>query len=74
MSPRRDALLQDLGLAVSKRREALELTQQELVRRCGMHRVQLANIERGARNLTIRTASKLARGLRTTLSDLFKGI
>jgi transcriptional regulator with XRE-family HTH domain len=40
-------------------------------RRCVLHKTYLCSIERGERNVTIQSADKLARALKTTLADLF---
>jgi CheY-like chemotaxis protein/DNA-binding XRE family transcriptional regulator len=49
----------------------LGITQEELAWRAGIHRTYLADIERGKRNVTLRTASNLSRTLQITIGHLF---
>lgn len=46
-------------------------TQEELAEKAGLHRAYFWDIENG-RNISIKTAYKIARALGTSLSDLFK--
>lgn len=59
-----------LGLVVSICRQHLGITQEELAGRSSMHRTYIADIERGARNVTLRTLANLARALEVTLENL----
>jgi CheY-like chemotaxis protein len=47
------------------------VTQEELAWRAGIHRTYLADIERGKRNVTLRTAANLSRTLQITIGHLF---
>jgi transcriptional regulator with XRE-family HTH domain len=62
-----------LGAVVRKCRTEMGLTQEELASRADLHRTYLADIERGARNVTLRILAKLAKTLHITLADLFLG-
>src|SRR5580658_2721829 len=69
---RADADLQTrLGAVVRACRHRLGITQEELAWRADIHRTYLADIERGKRNVTLRTAANLARTLQITIGHLF---
>jgi transcriptional regulator with XRE-family HTH domain len=42
------------------RREVMEISQSDLARRSGLHRSYIGDLERGARNLSVRNLSRLA--------------
>ena len=58
------------GAAVKAHRLRLGVTQEELAWRADLHRSYLADIERGGRNVTLRSIVNLAKALQITLSDL----
>jgi transcriptional regulator with XRE-family HTH domain len=60
------------GFAIRLRREALQLTQEELAHQAGIHRTYLSDIERGARNLSLLNIERLAQGLSLPISRLFE--
>jgi len=68
-----DVLLGQIGLRVLRHRQALGLTQKELGERVEMQQSNVARIERGEQNLTVRTLCKLAEALGTTATELFAG-
>ena len=59
------------GTAVRTRRKKLGISQEELAGRAGLHRTYVADIERGARNLSLANIEKLARALETSIPTLF---
>jgi CheY-like chemotaxis protein/DNA-binding XRE family transcriptional regulator len=59
------------GTAVKKWREKLNLSQEELATRAGFHRTYICDIERGARNVTLKNVQKLADALSVPPSTLF---
>src|ERR1051325_3760636 len=59
------------GTAVRSRRKRLGISQEELAGRAGLHRTYAADIERGARNLSLANIEKLAKGLETSIPSLF---
>src|SRR5215468_11917011 len=59
------------GTAVRSRRKRLGISQEELAGRAGLHRTYVADIERGARNLSLANIEKLAKALETTIPTLF---
>jgi CheY-like chemotaxis protein len=46
------------------------ITQEELAWRASLHRTYIADIERGARNVTLRSIASLAKALQLTIGDL----
>src|SRR5438132_12381373 len=52
-------------------RGRLGISQEELAGRAGLHRTYVADIERGARNLSLANIEKLAKGLETSIPTLF---
>ena len=60
-----------LGAAIRAGRHQLKLSQEELAWQADMHRTYIADIERGARNVTLRTVAKLARALQIGIGHLF---
>lgn len=65
-------LLSELGDVVRRRRLALNLSQEELAGRAGVHRTYLSDIERGSRNITITVLARLADALEVRVSRLFR--
>jgi transcriptional regulator with XRE-family HTH domain len=64
------ALLMALSYTVRERRELLRLSQEEVAHRARLHRTYISDIERGARNLSLKSLVDLARALELTTSDL----
>lgn len=64
--------LTDLGEVVRRRRLALNLSQEELASRAGVHRTYLSDIERGARNITVTVLARIAEALEVKVSRLFR--
>jgi len=59
------------GSAVRMRRKHLGISQEELAGRAGLHRTYVADVERGARNLSLASIEKLAQGLELSIPTLF---
>ncbi|MCU1224249.1 MAG: putative restriction-modification system control subunit [Edaphobacter sp.] len=59
------------GRAIRRIREEQEINQEEAADRCGLHRTYYSGIERGVRNLSLVNIEKVAKGLKTTLPELF---
>jgi transcriptional regulator with XRE-family HTH domain len=59
------------GAAVRTRREELGLSQERLGYKAGIHRTYVSDVERGARNPTVKVIWKLATALDTQPSALF---
>ena len=62
------------GNSVRTIRRANDLTQAELAARAGMNKTYLVRIESGDKNLTLRTAQRLACALDVELTVLLKGV
>ena len=58
------------GTAVKKWRDKLDLSQEELAKRAGLHRTYICDIERGARNVSLKNVQKLSDALSVPLSTL----
>lgn len=56
-------LQRDLGRRLGAHRQALGISQEKLAERVGVHRTYVGGIERGERNLTLKTVERLAEGL-----------
>jgi len=65
-----DTLLTALSYTVRERRESLRLSQEEVAHRAKLHRTYISDIERGARNLSLKSLVDLARALELSTSDL----
>jgi CheY-like chemotaxis protein len=59
------------GTAIRSRRKGLGLSQEALAGRAGLHRTYVADIERGARNLSLANIEKLATALEISIPILF---
>jgi len=67
-----NTLLEAVCKSVHERREVLGLSQEELAHRAGLHRTYISDIERGARNPSLKTLSRLADALEISTSDLIR--
>jgi len=59
------------GISVRAWRSRLGISQEELAERAGLHRTYVCDIERGARNVSLKSIEKLAMALEVSLSTLF---
>ena len=59
------------GRAIRRIREAQGINQEEAAERCGLHRTYYSGIERGVRNVSLVNVERVAKGLKTSLPDLF---
>jgi len=59
------------GRAVRKRRRELDLSQEGLAERAGLHRNYISDIERGDRNPSLENIYKLSKALGIKVSTLF---
>ena len=67
-------MLLKLGSRVKAQRKILGLSQGKLGEMAGLHRTYVADIERGARNLTFLNLARLAEPLQMSVSELCHGI
>lgn len=63
-----------LGERIKKLRNNAKLSQEKFALLIDMDRTYFASIEMGKRNVSLRNIEKIAKGLNTTLSQLFDGI
>jgi transcriptional regulator with XRE-family HTH domain len=63
-------LLRSLGETIYKRRVSLALSQEQLAEKANLHRTYISDLERGRRNPSMLTLSRLAMGLGLRLVDL----
>lgn len=62
------------GRAIRRIREEQRINQEEAAERCGLHRTYYSGIERGVRNVSLLNIERVAKGLRTSLPDLFRRV
>lgn len=62
------------GRAIRRIRAEQKINQEEAAERCGLHRTYYSGIERGVRNVSLVNIEKVAKGLRTSLPELFRRI
>jgi transcriptional regulator with XRE-family HTH domain len=62
------------GKTVRQRRHKLGVSQEEFADMCGLDRTYIGGIDRGERNVALVNIEKIAKALRITLSELFRGI
>ena len=58
------------GNKVRERRLELELSQEELAERAGVHRTYIGMIERAEKNITLENIEKIAKALEIPLGEL----
>ena len=73
MSKRKPVLV-TLGLNVRRRREELDLTQEQLAEKADLDQTYISGIERGLRNPGILNVAKLAKALGVSTAALCKGL
>lgn len=59
------------GLAVKNWRERLLLSQEDLAVRAGLHRSYVSDLERGTRNISLKTIEKIAAAMQISVWNLF---
>lgn len=69
---KKDPILQELAALVRNRRYELNLTQEEVAERAGLHVNYIGGIERALRNPSLTTLVALANGLDCSIHNLFK--
>lgn len=62
------------GRAIRRIREEQEINQEEAAERCGLHRTYYSGIERGVRNVSLLNIERVAKGLKTSLPELFSRV
>ena len=70
MADMKKAILVKFGRKVRERRLELNLSQEELAGRTGVHRTYIGMIERAEKNITLENIEKVAKALEVPLRDL----
>lgn len=63
-----------LGRRIAELRKKQGFSQEAFADECGIHRSYMGALERGEKNVTLMMSNKVAKGLKITLSELFKGV
>ena len=67
-------LSREIGQRIRNYRTQQKLSQEELAEKCALHPTYIGQVERGEKNATIESISKIAAGLSVSLSTLFENI
>ena len=60
------------GLRVKEIRMKQQISQEELAFRCGLSKNYVSDVERGTRNISLKSIEKFAKGFQIKESDLFR--
>jgi len=63
--------LKQFGKQVRLLRKSQELSQEDLAEKAGLHSTYIGGIERGERNLSLKSIDKIAKALRTDIREFF---
>jgi transcriptional regulator with XRE-family HTH domain len=69
---KRTRLPQRIGLALRRRREALDVSQEDFAELVQMHRTYYSSIERGLKNIRIETLERICVALKTRIWEVLK--
>ncbi len=72
--PAKDSYLKKFGDNVRARREAQDLSQEQLAERADLDRTYISGVERGVRNLSLNSVVRIAKALKTSASELCEGV
>ena len=64
-------LKRSLGSTIRSLRKDFNWSQEELAARAGLHRTYVADVERGARNISLESIARLAAALEKNIAELF---
>lgn len=65
-------LVQTIGERIRRIRKELDLSQEQLAERSGLHTNYVGQVERGEKNVTLETLEKVVTGLDISLEELFR--
>ena len=65
---------EEFGKRVRRQRDVLQLTQEEIAERSGLHVSYIAQVERGERNLSLTNILRVADALDLDAGDLVAGL
>lgn len=63
-----------LGKRIAELRKKRGFSQEGFAHECGFHRSYMGAVERGEKNITIQLVDRIAKALKISLSELFKGV
>jgi transcriptional regulator with XRE-family HTH domain len=63
-----------LGKRVAELRKNKGFSQEGFAHECGFHRSYMGALERGEKNITLSMVNKVAKALKISLSELFRGV
>lgn len=72
--PAKDSTLKRFGDNVRARREAQDLSQEQLAERADLDRTYISGVERGVRNLSLISVVRIAKALKTSAAELCEGV
>ncbi|OKP98721.1 helix-turn-helix domain-containing protein [Paenibacillus sp. P46E] len=67
-------LVKKIGERIRRLRKEMNLSQEQLAERSGLHTNYVGQVERGEKNLTLETLEKVAGGLDISLEEIFRYI
>jgi transcriptional regulator with XRE-family HTH domain len=70
----KSALVKRIGERIRRLRKEMDLSQEQLAERSGLHTNYVGQVERGEKNLTLETLEKVVRGLDIALEKFFRYI
>ncbi|MBD5368097.1 MAG: helix-turn-helix transcriptional regulator [Bacteroides sp.] len=62
------------GKTVALKRKELNISQEELADRCGLHRTYVGALERGEKSPTLVTIEKITKGLNISMKSLWEAL
>jgi transcriptional regulator with XRE-family HTH domain len=65
------SISKQLGQAIKSRRKELGFSQEKLAEKSQLHRTYISDVERGKRNVTIISLSKILSGLEISFEEFF---
>lgn len=67
-------LASKVGQRIRSHRLRMNMSQEELAERCGLHPTYIGQLERGEKNATLESIDRVARGLSVSLGSLFENV
>lgn len=65
-----DDICTRVGFLIRKHREKKEISQEKLAELAELHRTYIGQVERGEKNLTLRSLERIAKALNINIKDL----
>jgi transcriptional regulator with XRE-family HTH domain len=72
MQPSPELFMTALSMSIQKRRQELNLSQEEISKRSGLHRTYISELERHSRNFSVKSYLKLVEALEMKPSELMR--